>query len=348
MPDGRDRARAHASTRSACATTPSVPAATARARRCRGATSRARASRRPAPSRGCRSATSPGVNVAAQRADPGSPLHLTRDLIALRRAEEDLRTGAYARGRASTDGLWAYRRGDGFLVALNLGADAASMPAAGTIAIGTAPPARRRGDRGVAAAGARRGRRPARVRLRPRRARGLCQRRTPSQRAPARRPATDVHVRALGGRPWRMRAPPPASVLCQASEAPKAPATNAALPGRGGVGDGRQAEHQPGEGRGGGRVDGGEGEEARDEAVVGGRHRALGGRAAQREEPVEADGGQRGGRDERDRVLGGREPGADGQARRPRRRWRRGRRPARCPGRPGRRAGSRRGRRGRR
>ena len=28
-----------------------------------------------------------------------------------------------------------------------------------------------------------------------------------------------------------MRAPPPASVLCQASEAPKAPATNAALPG---------------------------------------------------------------------------------------------------------------------
>ena len=35
------------------------------------------------------------------------------------------------------DGLWAYRRGDGFLVALNLGTDAASLPATGRIAIGT-------------------------------------------------------------------------------------------------------------------------------------------------------------------------------------------------------------------
>jgi alpha-glucosidase len=77
-----------------------------------------------------------GVNVAAQRSDPGSPLNLTRDLIALRRAEEDLRTGAYTEV-AVAGGLWAYRRGDGLLVALNLGADAASVPGDGTIAIGT-------------------------------------------------------------------------------------------------------------------------------------------------------------------------------------------------------------------
>ena len=76
------------------------------------------------------------VNVAGQRSDRGSALHLTRDLIALRRAEEDLRTGAYAEV-AAEGGLWAYRRGDGFLVALNLGAGAASVPADGTIAIGT-------------------------------------------------------------------------------------------------------------------------------------------------------------------------------------------------------------------
>jgi alpha-glucosidase len=76
------------------------------------------------------------VNVASQRSDPRSALNLTRDLIGLRRAEEDLRTGAYAEV-AADGGLWAYRRGDGFLVALNLGADVASMPVEGTIAIGT-------------------------------------------------------------------------------------------------------------------------------------------------------------------------------------------------------------------
>jgi alpha-glucosidase len=77
-----------------------------------------------------------GVNVAEQKADPDSALHLTRDLIALRRAEEDLRAGRYEQV-VLEDELWAYRRGDGFLVALNLGSDAASLPAEGTIAIAT-------------------------------------------------------------------------------------------------------------------------------------------------------------------------------------------------------------------
>src|SRR5206468_1313648 len=36
-------------------------------------------------------------NVQSQRSDPASTLHLTRDLIALRRDREELRRGAYAR-----------------------------------------------------------------------------------------------------------------------------------------------------------------------------------------------------------------------------------------------------------
>jgi alpha-glucosidase len=58
-------------------------------------------------------------NVADQRADRGSTLHLVRDLIALRRAEPDLHGGAYATLPAP-DGAWAWRRGDGFAVAINL------------------------------------------------------------------------------------------------------------------------------------------------------------------------------------------------------------------------------------
>jgi alpha-glucosidase len=77
-----------------------------------------------------------GVNVGSQREDRGSALHLTRDLIALRRAEEDLRTGAYEQDLAEA-GVWAYRRGHRFLVALNLGNADASVAARGTIAVGT-------------------------------------------------------------------------------------------------------------------------------------------------------------------------------------------------------------------
>jgi len=58
-------------------------------------------------------------NVEAQRADPGSVLHLVRDLIVLRRAAPDLRVGAYATLPAP-DGAWTYRRGEEHLVALNL------------------------------------------------------------------------------------------------------------------------------------------------------------------------------------------------------------------------------------
>jgi alpha-glucosidase len=58
-------------------------------------------------------------NVAAQRDDPGSILHLARDLIALRRERADLRSGGYATLPAP-EGAWAWRRGESTAGALNL------------------------------------------------------------------------------------------------------------------------------------------------------------------------------------------------------------------------------------
>jgi alpha-glucosidase len=79
----------------------------------------------------------PQRNVERQRRDPGSVLNFTRDLIALRRAEPDLRAGAYGRLPAP-DGAWAWRRGDGFAVAVNLGYRTASFDGlSGTVVIGT-------------------------------------------------------------------------------------------------------------------------------------------------------------------------------------------------------------------
>ncbi|WP_217430301.1 alpha-amylase family glycosyl hydrolase [Sphingomonas bacterium] len=60
-------------------------------------------------------------NVAAQEEDVGSMLTLVRRLLALRRENEALATGAIALVEAEGDVL-AYRRGDDLLVALNLGA----------------------------------------------------------------------------------------------------------------------------------------------------------------------------------------------------------------------------------
>ncbi len=88
-------------------------------------------------------------NVAAQREDPGSVLHLVRDLIALRRRERDLTAGSYQPLPAPA-GAWAWRRGDGFAVALNLsGAEVSVDGVGGRIAVGTD-----RGRDGEAVAGA--------------------------------------------------------------------------------------------------------------------------------------------------------------------------------------------------
>jgi len=77
------------------------------------------------------------LNVASQRADPGSALHLCRDLIALRRESADLRRGAYRRVEAPA-GAWAFRRGQDLTVALNLGGEPVDIgPVEGRLMLGT-------------------------------------------------------------------------------------------------------------------------------------------------------------------------------------------------------------------
>ncbi len=67
------------------------------------------------------------VNVEDQRRDPASDLSLTRDLIGIRDALPDLRNGEYA-SLDAPDGVLAYRRGERTVVALNLGAETATLP----------------------------------------------------------------------------------------------------------------------------------------------------------------------------------------------------------------------------
>jgi glycosidase len=73
-------------------------------------------------------------SVAAQREDPGSTLHLVRDLIALRRERADLREGGYAPVEGPA---WVYRRGAGTVVALNLSDSPVTVDVAGAVLIGT-------------------------------------------------------------------------------------------------------------------------------------------------------------------------------------------------------------------
>ena len=60
-----------------------------------------------------------------------------RDLIALRREVADLTAGGYASLQAP-EGVWAYRRGDGHVVVLNLSpAEATVEGIEGTVALAT-------------------------------------------------------------------------------------------------------------------------------------------------------------------------------------------------------------------
>jgi alpha-glucosidase len=59
------------------------------------------------------------ANMEDQRADPGSMLHLARDLIALRRTTPDLSAGAY-RSLPTGAGTWAWTRGGRTVVALTM------------------------------------------------------------------------------------------------------------------------------------------------------------------------------------------------------------------------------------
>jgi len=76
-------------------------------------------------------------NVADQQGDPSSTLNFVRELIAVRRRQSDLRRGAY-RQLPSPPRVWAWRRGRGTTVAINLSGDPRRIPGiSGTILIGT-------------------------------------------------------------------------------------------------------------------------------------------------------------------------------------------------------------------
>jgi alpha-glucosidase len=79
----------------------------------------------------------PGVDVATQRDDPGSVLHLCRDAVRLRALTAELREGALIFLPAPPDVL-AWRRGDSVTVALNLGDRPATLRGVeGTVVLGT-------------------------------------------------------------------------------------------------------------------------------------------------------------------------------------------------------------------
>jgi alpha-glucosidase len=76
-------------------------------------------------------------NVEHQREDPGSTLHFTRDLIAMRKQLADLRSGAYAE-LPSPRGSWAWQRGESTVVAINFGQDATEIDGVeGSVALAT-------------------------------------------------------------------------------------------------------------------------------------------------------------------------------------------------------------------
>jgi alpha-glucosidase len=76
-------------------------------------------------------------NVEAQLGDPDSMLTLARDLIALRRETDALRSGPY-RSLTSPAGTWVWARGDRHVVAANLSdGDAVLDGITGTVLLGT-------------------------------------------------------------------------------------------------------------------------------------------------------------------------------------------------------------------
>src|ERR671918_401058 len=78
----------------------------------------------------------PATNVADQREDRGSVLHLCRDLLALRRARPDLALGALDPIEAP-EGVWAWRRGDSTVVAVNASEAPAKVEVGGEVLMGT-------------------------------------------------------------------------------------------------------------------------------------------------------------------------------------------------------------------
>jgi alpha-glucosidase len=86
-----------------------------------------------------RMATPPECNVAAQEDDPSSVLSFVRDAVALRRATPALQLGDY-RSLETPDGVWAWRRGEHTVVAVNLSDAPVEVPGlAGTVVFATLP-----------------------------------------------------------------------------------------------------------------------------------------------------------------------------------------------------------------
>jgi alpha-glucosidase len=76
-------------------------------------------------------------NVAVQRENADSTLHLTRDLIALRRSTPELQLCGYKEIPAP-EGTWAWRRGETIAVAVNLGGDGVEIAGlSGTVLLST-------------------------------------------------------------------------------------------------------------------------------------------------------------------------------------------------------------------
>jgi alpha-glucosidase len=77
------------------------------------------------------------ASVAGQREEPGSVLRFCRELLALRRGRDDLVSGAYA-SLETPAGVWAWRRGEGTVVAVNLSDDAVRAGLGGRVVLSTA------------------------------------------------------------------------------------------------------------------------------------------------------------------------------------------------------------------
>jgi glycosidase len=69
-------------------------------------------------------------NVADQVGDPDSVFSFTKRVIAARRSSEDIGLGAYATLPAP-EGVWAFRRGEATVVAVNLSDTEATVDAVG-------------------------------------------------------------------------------------------------------------------------------------------------------------------------------------------------------------------------
>jgi alpha-glucosidase len=76
------------------------------------------------------------ASVAEQRADPGSVLSFCRDLIALRGSRDDLVAGGYTPIAGGT-GIWAWQRGGGTAVGLNLADSPANLSLGGEVLLST-------------------------------------------------------------------------------------------------------------------------------------------------------------------------------------------------------------------